>query len=82
MADFLIHQFRSLLGNNKHVIENNIDLGNEILLTIAWIKPIENQQLEKTSLFLKELFDSNTISSFVKTETNQLIMFQIMIKKE
>ena len=81
MADFIAHQFRCLLGNNKHVIENNIDLCNEILLTIAWIKPIENQQLEETSLFLKELFDNNTISSFVKTETNQLIMFQIMIKK-
>ena len=81
MADFIAHKFRNLLGTNKHVIENNIDLGNEILFTIAWIKPIENQQLEETSLFLKELFDNNTISSFVKTETNQLIMFQIMIKK-
>jgi hypothetical protein len=86
MEHFLSFNLCTLLGNNTHTIENSIDLGNETLLTITCIKDIEDTythiQLEKISLFFKELLDNNTISCFSKTESTQLIMFQIMINNK
>jgi len=86
MAHFLSAKLNILLGNNTHTIENTIDLGNETLLTITCIKDIEDTythtQLQKISLFFKELLDNNTISVFSETENNQLIMYQIMINNK
>jgi hypothetical protein len=82
MEQYLSYKLCTLLGNNTPTIQNTIDLGNETLLTITCIKHIEDTQLEKISLFFKELFDDNTISGFSKTESTQLIMFQIMINND
>lgn len=87
MENYLSFELRKLLGNNTpHHIENSIDLGDQKLLTITCVKHIEDTdthaQLEKISLFFKELFNDNTISGFSKTESTQLIMFQIMINSK
>jgi hypothetical protein len=83
MENYLSFELRKLLGNNTpHHIENTIDLGDQTLYTITCIKHIEDIQLEKISLFLKELFDDNTLSGFSKTESTQLIMFQLMINNK
>jgi len=82
MAHFFLSAELNNILNNTHTIENPIDLGDQTLHTITCIKPIEDIQLEKISLFFKELFDNNTISGFSKTESTQLIMFQIMINNK
>jgi hypothetical protein len=83
MEQYLSYQLYKFLGNNTpHHIENTIDLGDQTLHTITCIKPIEDIQLEKISLFFKELFDDNTLSGFSKTESAQLIMFQLMINNK
>lgn len=82
MEEYLSYQLCKFLGNNTHTIQNSTDLGNQTLLTITCIKHIEDIQLEKISIFFKELIDDNTISGFSKTESTQLIMFQIMINNK
>lgn len=76
---FLSAELNKLLGNNTHTIENSIVSEDKIFFSITCSKPIGDIQLEKISFFLQELLHNNTISGFSKTETSELIMFQIII---
>ena len=66
MENYISIELRGLLGNEV-VIENNIELCNEILFTITFSKPIEIQQLRKTSLFFNDLLGRNKISRYATT---------------